>query len=342
MKPLISVIIPVYNVEQYIVECLESVRVQTFHDYEVIIVNDGTKDRSAELTANFIKEHGLANWCIVDKENGGLSSARNAGMDVARGDWIFFVDSDDWIEPKALEVLTDCLRRNPADLVIGGYQAYDQTTGTTEVWSDYPCDFGVMPRDLGKLHSFSMCWGRLYKKTIIDQHSLRFDERIQYAEDNPWQFDYIQRISAFSCTNQVIYNYRINRAGALTSQHVTPRMKYHNAEYMYRFYATVDKQLAADSLKENPRLLSVTWGVLTTNVVNHILDNEYSTARKKIHSELSRAVITAFAPRSKKEKIFLWLWKYSFVLLCAFVKVYYGNFETLHKSKLLQVLSKRK
>lgn len=337
---MISVIIPVYQVEQYIWDCLESVRAQTFQDFEVIIVNDGTKDSSAVLADAFIQQYCLKNFRIVHKKNGGLSSARNAGLDVAAGEWIFFLDSDDWIAANALEALDQCRQKQPSDLIAGGYQAYDQNTGEMEVWSNYPCEFGLMPEDLDKLHSFSFCWGRLYKRSIIEEHGLRFDERVEYAEDNSWQFDYMQWISAFSYTNEVIYNYRINREGALTKKLVTPRMKYYIAEHMYPFFSKLEKELVSDSLRENPRLLSVTWDVLSTNVVNDILDKDYRSAREKIHSDLGNAVNQAFLPRSKKEKIFLTLWRYSFPLLCVFVKFYYGNFDALRRSKLMRILSK--
>lgn len=341
MKPLISVIIPVYNVEQYIVECLESVRVQTFRDYEVIIVNDGTKDRSAELTEQFIRNHCLANWSVLHKENGGVTSARNAGLDAAQGNWILFMDSDDWLESNALEVLAEHTK-NPVDLVIGGYQAYDQTAGTTEVWSDYPCDFGVMPENLGKLHSFSVCWGRLYKKAIIDQNHLRFDERIRYGEDHAWQFDYQKNIDSFAYAHEILYNYRIFRDGSMTTKLVTPQMQFYIGEHMYRFFDGIDQDQIWRSLLNNPRLLSATWSVLSSNIVNDILNQEYSTAREKMKSSLGKSVEHAFAPRNKKEQLFMWMWRHSFVMLCAFVKVYYGNFETLRRSKLVQVLSKRK
>lgn len=341
MKPLISVIIPMYNVEQYIEDCLESVRTQTFQDFEAIIVNDGTKDNSAVLAAAFIEKYGLENFRLIHKENGGPSSARNVGLDAAVGEWIFFLDSDDWLRQDAFSALSDCLRRNPSDLVIGGYQACNQATGRTEVWSHYPCEFGLIPKDLDKLYSFSFCWGRLYKKEIIDANQLRFDERIEYAEDNAWQFDYNRRINSFSYTHEVIYNYRINRAGSLTKKLVTPRMKYHIAEHMYPFYENLENDLMADSLLINPRLLSVTWNVLSTDVINDILDEEYRRARGKIHSALGEAVNQAFTPRSKKEKFFLFLWRHSFLMLCVFVKIYYNNFDVVRRSKAMQVFSKR-
>ena len=119
-------------------------------------------------------------------------------------------------------------------------------------------------------------------------------------------------------------------------------MKYHVAEHMYSFYSKLDHERLADALQENPRLLSVTWGVFSTNITNDILDKEYGKARRKLRSDLGKTIGRVFSPRSKKERLFLLLMRYSFAMLCVFVQVYYGNFETLRKSRILQILSKRK
>ena len=331
MRPLISIIIPVYNVEKYIIECLESVKNQTFTDFEVIVVNDGTKDNSAIIAQEYIEKNNLTNFYIINKENGGLSSARNAGLDNAKGKWIYLLDSDDWLEPDAMQILVDCLNKYDVDLVIEGYQAYDESTGAVEVWNNYPFEYGVLPDDLWGLHSFSFSVARLYKKSIIDEHKVRFDERIEYAEDNAWQFDYNSHVKSYACTNRVGYNYRINRSGSLTDRLITPKMKYHIAEHMYRFYELLDEKTIFDSLKKNPRLLSVTWGVLSTNVVNDILDKKYDDAKAKMKTTIAKSINQFLAPRSKKERLFFWLWKHSFLLLRMFVVVYYGNFEKIRR-----------
>ena len=100
--PAISVIIPIYNVEKYLRRCLDSVKNQTFQDWEAICVNDGSPDNSAAILAEFAA--GDARFKVVNKENGGLSDARNAGMQVATGEYILYLDSDDFIHPQTLEI----------------------------------------------------------------------------------------------------------------------------------------------------------------------------------------------------------------------------------------------
>ena len=113
--PAISVIIPIYNVEKYLRRCLESVQNQTFHDWEAICVNDGSPDNSLQIVQEFAARD--ARFKIVDKENGGLSDARNAGMDVAVGDYILYLDSDDFIHPQTMEITYSLALRDGSDIV---------------------------------------------------------------------------------------------------------------------------------------------------------------------------------------------------------------------------------
>lgn len=119
--PFVSIIIPVYNASQHILQCLESVKSQSFTDYEVILVDDGSKDDSAQIITRFIGAHTLSNYRLLQKENGGVSSARNAGIRAAQGQWIAFVDSDDWIDPDYLTLMVSAIRENEADFCLIGF-----------------------------------------------------------------------------------------------------------------------------------------------------------------------------------------------------------------------------
>ena len=113
--PAISVIIPIYNVEKYLRRCLDSVKNQTFPDWEAICVNDGSPDNSAEILEEYAKKD--ARFKIVNKENGGLSDARNAGMAVASGKYILYLDSDDFIHPQTMEIAYSLALRDGSDIV---------------------------------------------------------------------------------------------------------------------------------------------------------------------------------------------------------------------------------
>ena len=121
----ISVIIPVYNVEKYIIECIESIINQTFKDIEIIVVNDGSKDNSIKIVEEYLSDKRLK---IINKENRGLSSARNKGMKIARGEYIYFIDSDDFINEDVLEVLYKNLESERFDIIFSNFSFYNDKT----------------------------------------------------------------------------------------------------------------------------------------------------------------------------------------------------------------------
>lgn len=136
---LLSIIVPVYNVEQYLSKCIESIIQQTYDNYELILVDDGTPDNSGLICDNYAKQ--FSQIKVIHKANGGLSSARNAGLDIAKGEYIAFVDSDDWIEPTIYSDMIDCIEKYSCDLVECGInlvyenyvKPYDSTLDIYEV-----------------------------------------------------------------------------------------------------------------------------------------------------------------------------------------------------------------
>ena len=118
MQPLISVIIPVYKVELYLRECIDSVLAQTYQNLEVILVDDGSPDQCGSICEQYAEKDNRV--CVIHKENGGLSDARNAGIDVAKGEYIGFVDSDDWVAPDMYECLYKASVEYNAEFVVCG------------------------------------------------------------------------------------------------------------------------------------------------------------------------------------------------------------------------------
>ena len=121
MNPLISVIVPVYNAERYLADCLESLIRQTHRELEILVIDDGSTDGSAALCERFAGQDGRIR--LLRKENSGVSSARNLGLDEAQGEYVAFVDADDWILPEMLETQLIQLTREGGDMILGGYLA---------------------------------------------------------------------------------------------------------------------------------------------------------------------------------------------------------------------------
>ena len=338
-KPKISVIIPVYNIEEYIEKCLESVNAQTYTDYEVIIVNDGSTDKSAEIVLSFIKDRHLSNWNLIDQENSGVAATRNVAMDLAKGEWLAFIDGDDWVESNYLESMWKMLEEHPVDLCYCGCRAYDQITGTFEVWSQYGDDVGELPKDIGKLYSFGYIWGHLYKKSIVEENNIRFDEHI-FCEDSAFNLDYNSVINSFCMTGCVAYNYRINRSGSLVTKLVHPSKKRRLYDHMQTFLTAIDEDYLIKGMKQNPKLVRVLWNELHCSITNDILENQYKHALNRKKATLSKIVFKTYHARSRKEKLFLTFLKGPFFALVLLVKIYYSNYKKLRKGKFLKFISK--
>ena len=125
---LISIIVPIYNVENYLRMCLDSIQNQTYKNFECLLINDGSPDHSAEICREYVAKD--SRFRYFEKENGGLSSARNYGIDRAEGSFITFVDSDDWLESTCLEILSEKKNQYDADIVVSCYCIYDEEKET--------------------------------------------------------------------------------------------------------------------------------------------------------------------------------------------------------------------
>lgn len=334
-SPFVSVIIPVYNVRKYILQCLESVQKQSFSDYEVILVDDGSPDDSAQIIQQFIADHDLANFHLIHKENGGVCSARNAGLRIAQGQWITFIDSDDWVEPDYLAKMVNSVKETDADLCLVGFRAYDEISQRFDVWSDYPLCGGTLPKDMYALTSFDYVWARLYKKAIIDAHNISFDEQIFYAEDNAFNFDYIRFVNHFTCISDVCYNYRRSVVGALSKTPHSPRKRVHVFAHMEQFVDSFAMEEIVSTLNNNRSFCAIMWNVLLNKITCDILAKQSGNARLCAKTDLAKAIISAYRPRSKKDRVFYYLLKHAFPCLVVLVRVYYGNLGNLMKFKKL-------
>lgn len=331
--PRVSIIIPVYNARQYILPCLESIVRQTFSDYEVILLDDGSKDDSAKIVTEFITNNQLHNFSLVSKENGGVSSARNLGLKLAKGEWIAFIDSDDWVEPCYLQNMMQSIDQYDAEFCLCGFDAYEMADQRFDPWSSYVLEFGKLPEDLSSLTSFDYVWGRLYKKSILDAHRITFDEQIFYCEDNAFNFDYISAIHSFSCVHEMGYHYRRGHTGALSKSLVQPKMRVHFVEHAKHFCNAFEEEVLISTLEKNTSFRRIMWNVLSTAVIVDILDKNYPSARKRMSESLAQAIIRLYKPYTKKERVILFFWKHSFLGLRLIVQVYYKHFEEIKKHK---------
>ncbi len=214
--PKISIILPCYNVEAYLAKSIESVLVQIYNDFELLVVIDGSPDNSREIAEQFAKTDSRIK--VYEKENGGLSDARNYGLERANGEFIYFMDSDDWIEPKLLEDNLKIVEQENLDFVIFGYiQDNEDTIGNIQSSKDiipkvkqYVKADKQLTIDTHHLGLMGYAWNKIYRKSFLDQHQFRFKKGISLVEDILFNAP-IYQISNRIVFNQQTYYHYINR-----------------------------------------------------------------------------------------------------------------------------------
>ena len=222
----ISVIVPVYNVEKYISQCLDSIINQTYSNIEIICVNDGTRDGSRKILEEYRKKDSRIK--IIDKKNGGLSSARNAGLEVAQGEYISFIDSDDWIEETMIEKLYRNITSLDTDIAICGVHQYDEKKKEiddsnkyyTLEYFDKSFDNRSFTYEETKPFIMDVCvmaWNKLYRRSLIDQEQARFPDGLIF-EDGPFFFTLFFKARGVSIVREYLYYYRVNREGSIVQR----------------------------------------------------------------------------------------------------------------------------
>ena len=217
---LISIVIPIYNAEKYLEECLTSIKNQTYKNFEVILVNDGSIDNSESICKAFVESDTRFRYYL--KANGGASSARNLGLDNVKGDFITFIDSDDWIDENHLELLINSIKKTNSDIVVSCYKEFDNNIDTyyTIVYTKQEknlLNFEKMNRDdfltiFPKLMSINVCFNnavaKLFRKELVN--NLRFDTSIKYGEDLDFYFSLYLNVESVSYVDELTYVYRIH------------------------------------------------------------------------------------------------------------------------------------
>ena len=222
-EPKISVIVPVYNVEGYLRKCLDSILNQTFANIEIICVNDGSTDGSRKILEEYKNKDSRIK--IVDKENGGLSSARNAGMKTAKGEFYSFIDSDDWIDITMLEKLYNNITEFNSDISICAVHQFDETKQMIDDSNPY-YTLGYFNSSFDN-RAFSykdtkpfimdvcvMAWNKLYRRSLIDECSAEFPDGLIF-EDGPFFFSIFFKTNRVSIVREFLYYYRINRKNSI-------------------------------------------------------------------------------------------------------------------------------
>lgn len=216
--PKISVIMPVYNAEKYLDRSISSILSQSLSDFELILVNDGSTDSSAEICDNYAEKDSRVK--IINKHNGGVSSARNLGIEKASGKWLCFADSDDIVKPGAFKALMNCA---PADLVVSefdylsvsGNRIFGQVAGDGRY-----CNSNILDA-IAKWSwmYWAAPWNKLYLADIIHTNNIRFNTHITIEEDLVFNFQYLLHVKSMVTTSAVTYSYCENTTSSVHKEH---------------------------------------------------------------------------------------------------------------------------
>ena len=218
---MISIIIPIYNVEKYLRQCLDSVVNQTYQDWEAILVDDGSSDGSPAIYDEYAKKD--SRFKVVHQANGGVSSARNIGLNKAHGEWLIFLDADDMLKNNALEFYTNHISES-IDMIMAGYMSVDEENQV--VFEPETHEDVLLNKEQALTMMYKPMWfpyqgylcNKCYRKSLIDAHHLRFDERIFFNEDRLFVSQYLCSIlKEVLYTSSVVYLVRNHEDSAMAS-----------------------------------------------------------------------------------------------------------------------------
>ncbi len=209
--PLVSVILPVYNAGKTISKCIESILIQTLSDFELLIINDGSKDSTLSICEQLAeKDHRVR---LINQENKGVSSARNKGIDSSTGKYICFIDSDDWVEPNYLAAFFEGETINKNEIV------FQDCIEESDNQSLIKCHFSNKRYNSSELNTciseqkllnYGYPFCKLYTKEVINTNNIRFNEEIHFVEDRIFLLEYLQYMDFFRFVDNVYYHYTFN------------------------------------------------------------------------------------------------------------------------------------
>lgn len=220
-QPLISVIVPVWNGEPYLTECVESIVSQSLRDMEIILVDDGSTDGTWALMERLKEKDERIR--ILRQANAGVSEARNAGMEISRGEYIRFVDADDRLPTDSMRMLVEKAQANGCDLVLA---AYTEVLGRKRYLRDLGRCEDVVDNDeflrrlerLSNSFYYGVLWNKLFRGEIIRAHRVRFVSGLHWGEDFAFVMSYLAHAERIGYTTAPVYDYRRNPKGAVVRQ----------------------------------------------------------------------------------------------------------------------------
>ncbi len=302
MNALISVIVPVYNVEKYLRECLDSLLNQSYSNLEVVMIDDGSTDFSGIICDEYAKNHN--SFYVIHKKNEGLGMARNTGLQYIHGEYVTFLDSDDYLEMNCIENMYNVLKKYQVDICKGGFKRVLDSKKIISVRKyENECFNGekaksvLLPRMIGSSpvchDSIEMCvCGAMYKTDLIKLHNLKFpSERELISEDLVFNIDYMQYANGACTIDDTYYNYRVNLKSLSTSY------RKDRFEASKHFYLEMNKKLknlgyGRDTLLRLDRMFFVYLRMCISQETHKLSNNKVKESIKIIDKICNDATVS--------------------------------------------------
>lgn len=289
---MISIIVPVYNVEKYLSRCIESILKQTYQSYELIIINDGSPDNCNKIIEEYA--HQDSRITTIYQHNQGLSAARNAGIDVAKGEYITFIDSDDYVYPQYLEMLLDAMERNNADISICGNVRFSDNINSMvinnfceeEVIAGLQaCKYIYEPGR--KCANYVVAWGKLYKRELF------LNERYPIGKLHEDQFLTYKLMYSSEKVVEIgscLYGYYVNESGIMNSPFRIKRYDGVEAfEEAEKFFEQKQEYEIVSKIRTEKRVLIAQNSIRARNAgIYHLVPEKYKMSLLKAKKELKK------------------------------------------------------
>lgn len=306
MEPLISVIVPIYKVEPYLKECVDSILNQTYRNLEVILVDDGSPDNCGAICDSYAAQDSRVK--VIHQENGGLSSARNAGLSVASGEYITFVDSDDALVTDAMEYMLHLAEKEGADIVIGNDLRFEDDLPTVR-----ECEVNIILRNKEEamaefFQNGCAAWGRLYRREIHEGIAFPVGE---INEDEAIVLKLLERCRKTVKTTATVYYYRCRPESITTTSFHAKKLIWvrhclDNLNYIEAHHPDLVPDAAARYYE------SLLWALRELSILGQNMDEEWHQLRRELRSMLSRsqnrniirALLLAYFPRKWLNNLF--------------------------------------
>jgi len=304
LKKTVSIIIPFFNAEKTLSRCIESVVKQSYEQLEIVLINDGSTDRSEEICKSWKNKDQRIR--IINKQNNGVSTARNYGIDYATGQFIQFVDADDYIDKQMTELLVEQMRHNEQyELVICGFQTNYYQKNSQFITPYVPHRSGPLTKltllqHIGRLYKETILQSpcnKLYRTNIIKNYGIYFNENLQLGEDLLFNLAYIDVIHSVYLLKKPLYNYTIEQENTLSTQfsssyineqrHLHHQLK--NFLKKYHLYNDENKQLIKQTFTEH-----IIYGIaMICNPTNYLTAKE---RKEKIRTIINQPFVQRYLP----------------------------------------------